>query len=254
MSKGGAHTWILLRGLAREKGHWGNFIEQFRATVPGDEVLAIDLPGTGDFLDVPSPKNITGIFSFVRSQAISTARNQSQFKIVAISLGAMVAMEWMRQKSDDVSLCVLINPSSRLSPFYYRLRWQVWRDLLKVLTLPTARERERSVIGMLMNSEEAKERALPLWTKIANERPVSYINFFNQLMAASNFRSLEHAPGVPTLILNGLGDKFVDPSCSTVLHQKLGWPIERHPWAGHDLNWDDPKWVIEKINAFNAKL
>jgi pimeloyl-[acyl-carrier protein] methyl ester esterase len=249
-----SHTWILLRGLAREKGHWGPFLEQFKQSVPGDDVIAIDLPGTGEYRDVSSPKTITGIFNFVRSQAISMARNQSQFKIVAVSMGGMIAMEWMRQRSEDLSLCVLINSSSKVSAFYNRLRWQVWREFARVLTLQAAKERERSVIEMLINSSEAKELALPLWTKIATERPISYINFFNQLLAAASFKGLEHPGPVPTLILSGLGDKFTDPSCSSVLSERLGWPIERHAWGGHDLPWDDGPWVIEKIRAFNQSL
>ena len=40
-------TWILLRGLARESGHWGAFTAQFARAMPGCEVLALDLPGNG---------------------------------------------------------------------------------------------------------------------------------------------------------------------------------------------------------------
>lgn len=49
------HTWILIRGLTREKGHWGNFTGLFRDRFPGDEVLAIDLPGFGDLYAQTSP-------------------------------------------------------------------------------------------------------------------------------------------------------------------------------------------------------
>jgi pimeloyl-ACP methyl ester carboxylesterase len=247
-----SHTWILLRGLAREKGHWGNFLEKFAAAHPGDEILPIDLPGTGDHLAQNSPTTINGIFNFVRSEAVSRARNQSQFKILAVSLGAMVAMEWMRCKSDDLACCVLINTSSKsLSPFYHRLRWQVWRDFVKLVSVQVARERERGIIEVIMNSPEAREAALPQWTKVATERPMSYKNFFNQLLAASRFEGLTIDPEVPTLILSSLGDRLVDPSCSSQLHDRFNWPIRRHPWAGHDLPWDDPKWVLDRIQEWN---
>lgn len=250
-----SQTWILLRGLAREKGHWGDFSDKFAARFPGDEILLIDFPGSGENLALSSPTSISGILNSVRSQAIARARNQSQFKILAVSLGAMVAMEWMRQKSDDLSGCVLINSSAKnLSPVYDRLRWQVWLNFARLVSVQSAREREKGIIEVIMNNPEAIEAALPLWTKIAMERPISYKNFFNQLLAAAKFKGLETDPGVPTLILNSLGDKLVDPSCSTKLHERFNWPINRHPWAGHDLPWDDPEWVLNHVQEWNKSM
>jgi len=247
-----AYTWIFLRGLTREKGHWGNFIERFKSAHPKDEVLAIDLPGSGDHLTQPSPTSINGIFNCVRAEAISKARAQSQFKLVALSLGGMVAMEWMKVKSDDLAGVVLINTSSRtLSPVYNRMRWQIWGDVVRLISVQTARERERGIIDIIMNSPEARETALPQWTKVAVDRPMSYKNFFNQLLAASRFEGLVIDPKLPTLILNSLGDRLVDPSCSTQLHEKFNWAIHRHPWAGHDLTWDDPQWVLDRIGEWN---
>jgi pimeloyl-[acyl-carrier protein] methyl ester esterase len=244
-------TWILLRGLAREKGHWGSFVEQFAASFPDDEVLAIDLPGFGEHREDRSPMQMSGIFDQVRGEAIARVRKQGKFKLLTVSLGAMVAMEWLKQKSEELSACVLINSSSRaLSPVYQRLRWQVWPQFVRLLAMQNVRDRERAIIELLMNNPEAREQAFPQWTKIANEHPVSYVNFLNQLLAAANFKGLdqlESGAGVPTLILSGLGDRFVDPSCSTRLHERFHWPIHRHPWAGHDLPWDDPQWVIEKV-------
>lgn len=248
-------AWVLIRGLAREHNHWGPFIDQFRHAFPQDDVLPIDLPGSGEFVKERSPTSMSGIFNFVRAHAIERARSQSQFKLVAISLGGMVAMEWMRQKPEDLAGCVLMNTSSRtLSPFYHRLRWQVWSTFAKILGTQNVKERERQLVDLLINSEEAREKALPLWIKIANERPTSYLNFTNQLMAAMRFDVLHEKPSVPVLVLSSLGDRFVDPSCSTVLHEKWGWPIERHPWAGHDLPWDDAKWAISKISAWNKVI
>lgn len=40
-------TWLLLRGLTREAGHWGDFPRQLQAALPEARILAIDLPGNG---------------------------------------------------------------------------------------------------------------------------------------------------------------------------------------------------------------
>ena len=103
--------------------------------------------------------------------------------------------------------------------------------------MQSARDREKAVIEILINSPEVRDHALPLWTKIGLEAPISYVNLFNQLYAASKFKTLAKSPKVPTLLLNGLGDRLVDPSCSTILHETLNIPIVRHSWAGHDLPW-----------------
>ena len=61
-------TWILLRGLAREKRHWGDFLEQFRSAFPNDKILALDLPGAGEFFKETSPRTVEGMFNFVRGE------------------------------------------------------------------------------------------------------------------------------------------------------------------------------------------
>lgn len=164
-------------------------------------------------------------------------------------------MEWMRRNPRELAGCVLINTSScTLSPFYSRLRWQVWGEFVAAVLQQAPRERERALVELLMNREEARHEALPIWTRIASERPMTYRNLLNQLWAASRFRGCDRVPDVPVLLLSSLGDRLVDPSCSEGLHQRWGWPIHRHPWAGHDLSWDDPEWVLEKIRNWNSSI
>ncbi len=244
-------TWILLRGLGREKGHWGPFAENFAARFSADEVLAIDLPGAGEFRDESSPRTIGEIFQFVRGKAVERAQSQTSFTLVALSLGGMVALEWLRRKPEDLNACILINSSSKaVSPITQRMRWQVWRDVVQILAMQSPRDRERALAALVMNSKDAQDRAVPLWTRLAVEHPIRYINFFNQLVAAGRFAELPQDSNVPVLLLNSLGDRLVDPSCSIELHKKMGWRLEKHPWGGHDLTWDDPDWVLQHIQSW----
>jgi pimeloyl-ACP methyl ester carboxylesterase len=248
-------TWILLRGLGREKGHWGPFADQFRARFPDDEVLFLDLPGTGEFRDHVGPTTMNEIFSFVRAKAVERTPPSTRFRLFAMSLGAMVAMEWMRRKPEDLDGAVLINTSLRsLSPMYSRLRWQVWPTFLKMAAQQNVRDREKALVELLINSESGQAQALTVWAKLGMEHPIAYRNTANQLWAAMRFEGLEDRPPMPVLLLNGLGDRFVDPSCSTALHDKWGWPLERHPWGGHDLTWDDGAWVLSKTQAWSEGL
>jgi hypothetical protein len=47
---------------------------------------------------------------------------------------------------------------------------------------------------------------------------------------------------------------LVDPSCSSQLHNRFNWPINRHPWAGHDISWDDSQWVLNHVQEWNKSM
>lgn len=244
-------TWILLRGLAREKGHWCSFVDQFTERFREDEVLALDLPGVGEFRARPSPRSIGEIYEFVRARAVERSSAQTQFSVLALSLGGMVAIEWMRARPEDVERCVLVNSSSMaLSPVYHRLRWQVWRRFMRLPFIASARDREKAILDLVTNSEAARELALPIWSRLAVEHPIRYTTLLNQLYAASKFDALPSSK-VPTLVLCGLGDRLVDPSCSARLQERFACPMEKHPWAGHDLALDDPNWMLQKIESWS---
>ena len=53
--------WILLRGLTRETAHWGGLVADLQQALPGDAVLAVDLPGNGQCCHRPSPTTVQGM-------------------------------------------------------------------------------------------------------------------------------------------------------------------------------------------------
>jgi pimeloyl-ACP methyl ester carboxylesterase len=241
--------WVFLRGLAREKRHWGDFPDFFKGQFPEVKIAAIDFPGIGERADQASPSSMEAIADLTWKEARQNFPD-GKIAVLAVSMGGMVAMEWMRTHEDEVAAAILINSSSKDSAFYNRLRYQVWPQFLKAAIHAQPREREKQIIDMIMNSEVAREKALPCWTKVAQEHPIPPLTFARQLWAASQFLGLQKKPSTPVLLLNSLGDRFVDPSCSETLHQKFQWPMERHPWGGHDLVWDDPQWVTDYIGRF----
>ena len=83
---------ILLRGLAREQGHWGSFADLVPAIKGVAEVVSIDLPGNGEFYKLSSPATIGEMAEFVHSHNPFLA-SEKPIALVAISLGGMVAME-----------------------------------------------------------------------------------------------------------------------------------------------------------------
>lgn len=249
-------TWVFLRGLARESGHWGEFpsyfadqLSNFVSSKDQIQVTCIDLPGIGTFSDVESPLSMAEIAKMARTEARKVLPNE-RVAIFAISLGGMVAMDWMRQFPDEIEAAVLVNSSAKQSPFYNRLRYQIWPEFINILATANIRDRERKLVHLLINDASAREKALAKWARVSTEHPIRVRTFLRQLYAASQFKGLKTVPKIPVLLLNSLGDRLVDPSCSEVLHHKYKWKLERHPWGGHDLIWDAPEWVTQSIARF----
>ena len=61
-------SWILLRGLGRETGHWHNFPEVLQKTFPQDEIRLLDLPGAGAYRKAKVPMSISGMGQFLRGE------------------------------------------------------------------------------------------------------------------------------------------------------------------------------------------
>ena len=153
------HNWILLRGLARESAHWGDFIPILKATFPDANITTIDLPGTGSFYQEASPTTIKAITDRVRAQALTQGCLQQPVTLLAVSLGAMVAWEWMRSYPDDICGASLINTSfADLSPFYHRLRWQSYRKFAALLSKQQGRNREKAILQLISNRRDQDEQ------------------------------------------------------------------------------------------------
>ena len=90
------NSWILLRGLLRETRHWGDFPARLQAALPGDRVVAIDLPGNGEAL--PAAQPAAGWRKWCSSAAAQLALHgePGPFNLLALSLGGMVACDWAR--------------------------------------------------------------------------------------------------------------------------------------------------------------
>ena len=118
MNKALGKNWILLRGLARESAHWGDFVPLLQSTFPDAQITLLDLPGTGCFHRETSPSTIKAITDRVRRHALDKGFMQQPATILALSLGAMVAWEWMRSYPEDICGATLMNTSfADLSPF-----------------------------------------------------------------------------------------------------------------------------------------
>ena len=255
MNSGLGQNWILLRGLARESAHWGDFIPQLQAAFPDANINLLDLPGTGRFYKNVSPFTIKAITAETRRQALDRGYLQQPVTILAISLGAMVAWEWMRNYPDDICGASLINTSfAGLSPFYHRLRWQSYGQFAAILMKSNVRDRESAVLHLVSNRRDQDEQVSQAWEKIQKQRPISLNNSFRQIIAAASYHPGDIKPRQPILILNGKGDRLVAPDCSKAIHLKWHLKLHCHPWGGHDLTLDDGEWVALNLKEWVLEM
>lgn len=237
-------AWLLLRGLGRETRHWFEFSSLLsrRLGVPS---IGVDLPGAGKARRSRVPLSISAMARDV-ARRLDTEPLGSSFGIVAISLGSMVALAMAEQLPSRIERLVLINPSTRLSSPFERLRPGAFLTLLGGAFCRSAATRERIYYGLTTNAPRAE---VELWSRrsaqLASESPARRRDVARQLLAASRFR----APRVsqPTLILSARGDRLVSPVCSEALASFLGAHHEQHPTAGHDLPLEAGDWIIDRI-------
>ena len=245
-------TWVLLRGLTREARHWGDFGEQLARALPGSasaatRVLALDLPGNGVFHREDSPATVHAMADFARTQL--RARGLAPpYRLVAMSLGGMVAADWALRHPQEVDGLVLINTSMRpLGRVSERLRPANWLPLALVAARwRDAEHAERVIHRLTCNRGTSLEQDLAAWIRIRHDAPVSAANAWRQLKAAAAF-TMAAPPACPVLVLSSTADHLVHPRCSARL--ALAWQAahHEHPWAGHDLPHDDADWVCRRI-------
>lgn len=249
-------TWVLLRGLTREAGHWGAFPSLLRERLPGDaRVITIDLPGNGRLAHERSPTRIEAYVDNCRLQ-LRTLGVEAPVHLLAMSLGAMVAADWARRHPEELSGCVLINTSLRpFSPWYRRLRPASYGTLLGLLwPRRDHRAREEAILRLTTRQPSRPAEIVDGWIALREARPVSGANVLRQLWAAMRYRASVHAPTVSLLVLSSRRDALVDVRCSQRLARAWQVPIVEHPTAGHDLPLDDGPWVADQAVRWMAAL
>ena len=244
-------TWILLRGLTRESGHWGQFLTRFGQATPNRQVTALDLPGNGELNQLRSPLQVSDMVANCRAQLL--ARGVAPpYALLAMSLGAMVALDWAQAQPVEVAAQVLINTSMRpIHAFYQRLQPANYGTLLTLMLPGTSAETWEQAI-LRMTSHHAPAGTLAHWLALRQAHPVSRSNALRQLIAAARFCAPPAPPPCPTLLLASVADRLVSVACSSALAQSWQCALRLHPSAGHDLPLDDAPWVIEQIRHWLA--
>ncbi len=248
-------TWIFLRGLTRESRHWGCFPETFRMEIPCARVFTPDLPGNGALCADRSPMNVDEMAECVRSQ-LRAQGCAPPYHLLAMSLGAMVAVAWAASHPEELLGGVLINTSVRpISPFHRRLKPGNYLRLLKLaLAGGRSHDWEKTIFELTSHHAENADAVLKDWLAYRRQYPVSLGNALRQLVAAMRYRAPRAGLQIPLLILASQRDTLVDSSCSCRLAELWNTDFAEHPSAGHDLPLDDGPWVAGQVSHWLRTL
>ncbi|MDX9842689.1 MAG: alpha/beta hydrolase [Aquabacterium sp.] len=247
-------TWILLRGLTREQAHWGDFPDLLRQALPSHtRILTPDLPGNGALWQSRSPCAVPDMVDHVR-QALQEAGHTPPYHVLAMSLGAMVTVDWALRYPEELAAAILLSTSLRpFNPFWQRLRPRQYGRMLRLLSCrATNLEWEQAILAMTSCHAADPQATVARWVAARLAHPVSVGNAMRQLVAAARYRAPHNQPSVPMLLLNGQGDQLVHPACSQALAQAWQLPLITHPTAGHDLPLDAGPWVVSQVQAWLA--
>ncbi len=243
--------WVLLRGLARESGHWGNFpavLLRELAQQADVELLLMDLPGNGVLYRQASPLSVPAMVEACRAELARRGRRQGCY-LLAMSLGGMVACDWAYRYPEEVLGTVLINTSMQpYQPLLGRVRpASYWKLLALGLLKLGVRWRESRVLALTSRLVKEPQPVLDRWVELQRQHPVRRRNGLRQLLAAIRFRARRVGPTVPVLLLCSKSDQLIDWHCSQALSRAWGVPLRLHTQAGHDLPLDDPQWVAAAV-------
>lgn len=239
---------ILLRGLAREAGHWLDFPALLHQQLGAhSRIHLVDFPGCGQYYQQAALSSVSAMTEHARREVASAtlvARHESIF-VIGISMGGMVALDWAQRYPEELRGVVLINSSAGNHPVWWRLRPGAWVTMLHALLAPIHR-REAQVLTMVSNNSAAYAQHLNLWLNLQQQHPVSRTTIITMLRAAAAFIPTPQC-AVPGLILASTMDRMVAHNASRALAQHFSWPLQLHPDAGHDLPLDDGRWVATQI-------
>ncbi len=244
--------WIFLRGLGRHSVHWGSFVLQFQNQFPDDEIELLDLRGNGQLAHSPSFLHISDNVRDLRARS-QLLHNGQPVYLMAISMGAMVAIEWANLFPADIAGVVCINSSDKgTSAFYERLRPANYQAFFKLLTTrPTPLAIERRILQITTNHLQNIDN----WAQKFAEHPLTTkSNWIRQILAASSYHFPEHKPRTEILLLGSVRDRLVSSHCTQNIAKQWAMNPHLHVSAGHDLPLEDGEWVCQEVQNWLAQI
>lgn len=248
-------NWILIRGLARGRGHWGVFPERLQKAFPHAIIYYVDVPGNGELKDVPTPLKVA---DFIQSFEEQLKKQNFDATLptygYSLSLGSMGMIEWARQRPDLFKKIFISNTSAaNFSNIFHRLSVDAMKLGLRMRFLKKPEERELASLevtttlsrNQIVKDYKSSYESMLSYSKTNSAHPK---NIFRQLVAASKY-AFPAKPPTEVILMSGSKDKFVSAQCSKDIENKWHCKHIIHPEAGHDITFQFPDWVVQQMSV-----
>ncbi|MFB8278905.1 alpha/beta fold hydrolase [Nocardia colli] len=235
-------NWLLLRGLTRDQRHWGDFPGELAARL-GVRVVTIDPPGFGTQNGHASPRTISAITDDIRSRF---EPGNTEWSLLGISLGGMMALNWAHRYPQDFQRCVVVNTGAAALLRPHQLQFGLL-SLIAGKQLRSVPAHEAAALRLTSNRPPTELAELATtWAQYQKEAAPLTTSVLAQLAAAATFRLPDRIP-IPLLVLASKGDRLADYHMAERIAARFDASLRLHPDAGHDLPLDDGAWVSEQI-------
>lgn len=240
------NKYVLLRGLVRGNGHWGNFLTVLKAINPRAEIEIYEIPGNGTRCQETTPLDPFEVISDFRQRS-EFVRNKEPFILCGISLGGMLALKWVELFPEEIAKAFVVNSSLKsLSPFFHRLRFENYLLIMRIFLVRSSDVREHRILEITSNRNDLDPKIIDQLVTFSRNHPVSEWNVFRQLYLAGKIHISQNLnPSIK--IIQSIQDRLVDPKCSQKIAEYLQAELIVHPTAGHDIPLDDPEWLAKQL-------
>lgn len=227
--------------------------------VPGARVHFLDLPGIGEAVERRAPWRMAEIAEDLRERFLELRESgdvdaSAPWAILGISLGGMIAMEWVKSHPTDFERAVIITSSAaNLSPPWKRMLPSVGPNYIRAMFAKDAQETERRSLAITTNDLERRDELVAAYIEIGKTSPMPLKTINRQLTAAIRWRAPNHLP-IPTLFLGTEADHMVHPTCTPALATHFDMPLRMHETAGHEIPHDDPFWLADQVADWMGHL
>ena len=233
----GPETIVLINGLADDLEAWGfqtpDFIEA------GYRVLCFDNRGVGETTKPPGP--YTSRLLADDAKALVNSLDISDFHLMGVSMGGMVAQEYALAYSGDLLSLTLANTYAAPGPFCSRM-FDLWRDMASAVGLAGVM-RDVTLWAFTVPFFEKRQEELAEFEKAmaAIPRPVeaylAQLNVIRTHDAADRIGQIS----VPTLVITGEQDILIPVELSRRLQEGVPGSEWRTVLGGHAAIWEYPK-------------
>lgn len=242
-------TFLMLRGLSRQQGHWGTFPKQlaqrFLSQGIQAEFVFEDLPGFGERFRESSPVTIEAIADQLAG-CISEVSGKLQ--LLGLSMGGMLALELANRYPEKCQSLVMINSSVKpTARFYQRLQPSAYSAFLKAFLLPSRKLSEARILAISSERYHQDEALLDTWLYFRRKYPPSRVAALKQILAAARYRAPTEPPIENVLLIASRKDRIAHYRCTEQLAEYWRLRPLIHPQAGHDLPLDDPEWLVGQL-------